>query len=293
MTDVDDPAAEVDDPGFDLDHLARRLGGVPGVVGVVLGGSRAAGTARPGSDTDLGLYYRGSADDIDVAALRLLVREVAGPQAEVTDHGGWGPWVDGGGWLSVDGHPVDLLYRDLDRVEACWEEVRTGRYSFGTQTGHPLGFLSLAYPGELALGRVLHDPSGVLAVRHAAFGDYPPALAEAVVAGLGEADFLLSGVAKAADRDDPAYLALCLSRIVLLAAHAVCARAGRWVVNEKGLVAVAAAQPTGPPGFADVVADVLGHVVDDGPGAVDRARDLLAAVHAAVDPPRRWSEPRP
>jgi predicted nucleotidyltransferase len=40
--------------------LATELAGVPGVAAVVLGGSRAAGTHRPDSDWDLGIYYRGS-----------------------------------------------------------------------------------------------------------------------------------------------------------------------------------------------------------------------------------------
>jgi predicted nucleotidyltransferase len=38
-------------------ELAADLAGLPGVVAVVLGGSRAAGTHRPDSDWDLGLYY--------------------------------------------------------------------------------------------------------------------------------------------------------------------------------------------------------------------------------------------
>lgn len=37
-----------------------RLGALPGIRAVVLGGSRARGTHRPDSDWDLGLYYRGT-----------------------------------------------------------------------------------------------------------------------------------------------------------------------------------------------------------------------------------------
>ena len=45
-----------------LNEIADRLVAVGGVVGVVLGGSRARGTHRPDSDYDLGLYYRGGLD---------------------------------------------------------------------------------------------------------------------------------------------------------------------------------------------------------------------------------------
>lgn len=265
----------------DLLALAGRLSGIAGIVGVMLGGSRARDEHRPDSDTDLGLYYRGS---IDVEALRSLVREVAAPGADVTAHGSWGPWVDGGGWLHVDGSAVDLIYRDLDRVDGCWRRVSAGENSFHMQAGHPLGVPDLAYPGEVALGRVLVDPTGALARRRADYQAYPEALAAAVVDGLWEARFLVEGAAKVTGRGDPAYLAQVLSRALLLAAHAICARAGRWVTNEKGLIAVAAAQPGAPVRFADVVAAVLGAVVTDPTAAVSGSQDLVESVIAATDP---------
>jgi predicted nucleotidyltransferase len=41
-----------------LTILADRLVQVPGIVGVMLGGSRARDDFAPDSDYDLGLYYR-------------------------------------------------------------------------------------------------------------------------------------------------------------------------------------------------------------------------------------------
>src|SRR3954451_24531485 len=43
---------------LDLTGMARRLTTAGGVVGVVLGGSRARGDHTAESDVDLGLYYR-------------------------------------------------------------------------------------------------------------------------------------------------------------------------------------------------------------------------------------------
>ncbi|WP_420113102.1 nucleotidyltransferase domain-containing protein [Pseudactinotalea sp.] len=255
--------------------LAGRLAEIGGIVGVTLGGSRGRGEGKPDSDTDLGLYYRG---EIDVTALGALAREVAGPEAAVTGHGGWGPWVDGGGWLRIDGAPVDLLYRDLDRVDACWQRVTRGENEFHVQTGHPLGVPDLAYPGEVALSRVLIDPTGELARRRAEYQAYPPALADTVTEGIWEAEFLAGGAVKVADRGDPAYVALLLSRALLLAAHAICARAGRWVTNEKGLIQVAAAQPGAPAGFAEDVQEALAAVVSDPAAAISRARAVVASV---------------
>ncbi|MEV4803182.1 nucleotidyltransferase domain-containing protein [Nonomuraea sp. NPDC049421] len=138
--------------GLDLEGIARRLAAVHGVVAVTLGGSRARGTHRPDSDIDLGLYYRGP---LAVHDLRALAREITGHETDVTEPGGWGPWVDGGGWLIVDGRQVDWIYRDLDRVQQVWRDCRAGRYEVGFQAGHPLGFYSHAYAGEVALFRAI------------------------------------------------------------------------------------------------------------------------------------------
>ena len=65
-----------------LQHMAGRLVEVSGVVGVLLGGSRARGDHTPDSDTDLGLYYR---PPLDLAALRDVARGLAGPDARLTE----------------------------------------------------------------------------------------------------------------------------------------------------------------------------------------------------------------
>jgi predicted nucleotidyltransferase len=42
-----------------LERIVPRLAEVPGVVAVVLGGSRSRGTGVPTSDYDIGLYFGG------------------------------------------------------------------------------------------------------------------------------------------------------------------------------------------------------------------------------------------
>ena len=44
----------------------------------------------------------------------------------VTRFGAWGAGVNGGGWLRIDAHHVDLLYRDLRRVRAVIEQCVRG-----------------------------------------------------------------------------------------------------------------------------------------------------------------------
>jgi nucleotidyltransferase-like protein len=258
-----------------LIELARRVAEVPGVVGIVLGGSRARGSHADDSDTDVGLYYR---HPLDVDRLDRLAKSVAGPSAVVTAPGGWGPWVDGGGWLKIDGNPVDWIYRDLDRVLGIWAEAEQGRYGFHQQTGHPLGFPDHAYAGELALSRVLVDHTGELAALREKLLVFPPKLSEALVNGLWEADFLVALARKAISRRDTAYVAGCLFRVVGVCAHALHGAAGRWLINEKGAVAAAAALPGAPERFRQRV-DAAFAGMDGDPlrlsEAIDTAADLV------------------
>lgn len=271
-----------------LCRVADRLTEIPGVTGVVLGGSRARGDHTPESDVDLGLYYRAP---LDVAALGRLAGDLAGPRAQVTEPGAWGPWVDGGAWLTIEGTPVDWIYRDLNRVHAAWRDAEQGRFRFHGQVGHPLGVPDFAYPGEVALGVILADPSGELTELQELTGRYPARLREAVVAGaLWEASFLLGVAGKASGRSDTAYVAGCLFRVVALCAHALHAAAGRWLINEKGAVAAAGRLPGAPADFAATAHGIMarpGATPDSLNHALRAAGDLVHIVAEATRDRRR------
>jgi predicted nucleotidyltransferase len=253
--------------------IASRLSDVGGVVGVCLGGSRARGAHGPDSDYDLGLYYR---PPLDTGALRALAAELTGEPVEVTEPGGWGPWVDGGAWLTVGGQRIDWIYRDLDRVRRIWRECTEGRFEIGTQPGHPLGVYSHAYVGEVALGRVLADPAGELTVLREQARAYPPPLREALVANARwEARFIIAGARKGASRGDSFYVAGCLFRAVGVLVHALHAEAGRWLINEKGAVESAGQLPTAPDDFA-----ARAHALF---GALDATPEGLTAALNAAD----------
>ncbi|MFI2606587.1 DUF4037 domain-containing protein [Kitasatospora sp. NPDC018619] len=258
--------------------MAEQLTRVPGVVGVMLGGSRARGEGRPESDWDLGVYYRGA---LGLDALRAL----AGPGAEVAGPGGWGPWVDGGAWLRVDGVAVDWILRDLDRVERVWTECRAGRYEVGVQAGHPLGFWSPCYPGEVALGQPLADPTGELARLKRATAEYPEPLRRALTAAAWEAGFLLESAAKSAARADALHVSLCLSRAVGVLVQALYAHHRRWCLNEKGALPVAEQLPDTPTDFGTVARSLLaapGGSAAELTATVARARELAAATTAVL-----------
>lgn len=266
----------------DLISIAERLQAVRGVVAVVLGGSRARGPHRPDSDFDLGLYYRG---ELDVAALRALAAGYGDAPSDVTPCGGWGPWVDGGGWFTVGGHRVDWIYRDLDRVRRSWADCQRGHYEVGVQAGHPLGFYSHAYAGEAAICRVQTDPTGELAALQAETRRYPPALGDALVHALWQAGFALYGVRTAAATGDATYAAGNLFQLVGALCHALHGRAGQWLINEKAMVAATGWLALAPAGFADDAHGLLasvGRTAAELTATADRAEALTARVRAAV-----------
>jgi predicted nucleotidyltransferase len=266
-------------PGEDADvlsdvrlrSLAEQLAQVGGIGAVALGGSRARGEHTAGSDVDLGLYYR---PPLDVRALEALAKQVAAADARVAAPGDWGPWVDGGAWLRIDGVAVDWLYRDLDRVQRSIIDAREGRFAWHFQVGHPLGVPDFLYAGEVALAKVLVDPSGDLRALEEAARTYPPKLRDAVVSGLWEAGFSLQNGQKAVSRSDSAYVCGCLFRAILLCAHALHANAGRWLINEKGAVSAAGQLPGSPRDFA-----ARAHAICAGTGT--SGNDLGATLAAA------------
>jgi hypothetical protein len=264
-----------------LRRLSQRLVAIPGVAGVMLGGSRARGDHAADSDVDLGLYYR---PPLDIAGLGKLAREVAGSQAKVTERGAWGPWVDGGAWLTIADTAVDWLYRDLDRVHVSCQNALQGRVDFHFQVGHPMGVLETSYAGEIALGVVLADPSGELLALQRHVATYPAALGDAFIARLWEAGFILDGLPKVASRGDTVYVAGCLFRVIELCAYALHGRAGRWLINEKGAVASAGRLPQAPADFVDRANDVLaplGTKSEELAAAITRAARLFADVRDA------------
>lgn len=268
-------------PTTDLsDELLRRLADdlvrVDGVVAVALGGSRARGTHGPSSDYDLGVYSE--PDRLDLAALGGVARAWAQQDVRIARPGEWGPWVDGGAWLTVHGRAVDWILRDVQRVAEQCRRAQAGEFGFHTQPGHPLGFLDVSYAGEVAIGHPLADPSGWLASHQHSVDPYPAALRRALVAHTWQVDFLLGAARKGAARGDAAYVALCCSQAAMFCAHGWHARAGVWVVNEKGVLAGVDRLGVELAGFSGAVHSVLGRLgetPDELLASVERLQTVL------------------
>jgi predicted nucleotidyltransferase len=248
-----------------LDRLVRELQAVQGVVAIVLGGSWARGTATAASDLDLGLYYWPE-QPLDVEYLRDLAARLDDRRQRdlVTGIGEWGPNINGGGWLSVDGQPVDLLYRDLQVVMAAIDDASNGTIRVAYQPGHPQGFTSSIYMAEVALCRVLWDPLGVLDAAKARTLPYPAALKAATIERFfWEADFSLSIARKGIPRLDVSYVAGCCYRAVACLLQTLFALNHCYWMNEKGAAAIAYAFPHTPPRLEARIAEAFTHLAPD------------------------------
>ena len=215
-----------------LDRIVSALKGIPGVAAVVLGGSIATGTDTDASDMDVGVYY----DYLDLERLNHAARMLDDEHREnlVCDEGGWGPWVNCGGWLTMNGRSVDLILRNTDRVRQAIEDTDRGSVTAHYQPGHPHAFLNVMYRGELAVCRPLW-------MRDEGFSDmkahaqlFPDNMREAMLNAYGfEMRFSWSFADKYLYVNDAGYVAGHLFRSVSCMHQALFALNRSYCLNEK------------------------------------------------------------
>lgn len=258
-----------------ISMLAQRLGAMQGVAAVVLGGSYARGRAEAGSDIDLGIFYS-EANPFAIERIRELaaaVNDTAGPV--VTDFYQWGPWVNGGAWLTIGGQRVDFIYRSLEHVERVIADAEAGRYELHYLQQPPFGFFSGIYLGEISVCVPLSDPEGKLDGFKRRVANYPEALRQAVVKDfLFMAEFTLTAfVPKFAARSDAYGTAACLTRAVNELLMALFALNRKYPINDKTALAEVAEFDRVPHEFGPRVQNALGRLGNS-------AADLLSAVES-------------
>ena len=256
--------------------VAARLMQIGGVRAVVLGGSWARGAGDANSDIDLGIYYDPTTP-LDIAGLRALAAELDDSHSgdAVTEIGGWGPWINGGAWLTVSGQRVDWIYRDLALVRQIIEACVAGNPKIYYQAGHPHGFHTHIYLAEVALCQPLHDPYGEVAALKVLAIPYPSALKHALIGTLWEAGFALDTSRKSTARGDVFHVAGGLFRCAAVLAQVLFALNERYWMNEKGSIQAISTLPLRPQDWEARVTRVLSH-----PG---NTAEALTASLAAFD----------
>jgi len=218
-----------------IDNVANIMLEAPGVVGVVLGGSRARGTQTVNSDIDLVIYYSEAAG-FNVRDIGTIATHIDDEHREglITSLGEWGPWVNGGGWLEVEGYLFDLLFRDIERVSQVIDDCLVGNVSAHYHAGHPHAFLNVMYLGEIAIGKVLTDPSNRIAELKAKTEKYPKPMQQAIIKYfMFEANYSLMYAADNVEKDDVSYVAGCCYRTIACLNQVIYALNEEYCLNEK------------------------------------------------------------
>jgi hypothetical protein len=261
-----------------VDGLGQRLSHIPGVTAVVLGGSFARGRAQPDSDINLGVLYR-DAEPIALDTLRVLASEVNDtPNPVVTEPYQWGPWVNGGAWLTVQGQRVDVLYRSVGHLERTIADAHAGKFELHYGQQPPFGFFSPTYLGEIAICVPVSDPTGVVAELKQRVRVYPAALRRAVIQSyVWASEFALERFASTlAMRGDVLGTVGCLARVSHQLALALFALNERWWLSDKTALDEIGELPSAPTDFRTRVEAALAH-----PGA--SASELGTRVSALGD----------
>jgi predicted nucleotidyltransferase len=236
------------EPEVLITDIVKRLQPLEGVTALTLGGSRARGTATAASDIDIGIYYAQS-HPLDLETLQQVATDLDDQHRDhlMTEIGEWGPWINGGGWLTVQGIAVDLLYRDLEQVATCIADCCAGQITIAYQVGHPYGFCNSIYLAEVALGRSLWDPTGRLQALQAQTRSYPTLLKQTILQKFfWEAEFCLGIARKSISRRDVTYASGCCFRGVMCLMQILFALNEQYWMNEKGAVALASTFPLCP-----------------------------------------------
>lgn len=216
-----------------LTQINKALLGVKGIVAIVLGGSRARGNYQNDSDIDIGIYYDTS---LDLKLLNMIATNLDDEKRSnlIVPFGGWGPWVNAGGWLKIDGYHVDFILRDIKRVKEVIDECLQGKIYANYQTGHPHGFLNLMYAGEVAICKIITEIDAVITKLKKKVLPYPSIFKETIIKYfLFESKFSLMFIEANLNRDDLSYLYGHCYRVIACLNQVIFALNENYAINEK------------------------------------------------------------
>ena len=211
----------------------------PDVQAIAVVGSYASGTQRLDSDIDACVFYR---RDLDVDGLAdSICTEFALSTSDVslTPRGGWGNWVDGGGWLTLEGQRVDVVYRCLERLGRELKRIQAGEIELDYLQAPAFGYFNFTWAAELQATDPLYDPDGRVADLIAQCKQFPVVLQEKCTslflhvaqfsADIGKKSLAREEWFTACPCCDRALWAVC---VALYAANAVWMPAEKRVMNE-------------------------------------------------------------
>ncbi len=247
-----------------IQSVTEKLSSLPCIEGIVLGGSRARGTHTEKSDIDIGIYY--NSESFDLAAINQLATELDDEHRSnlVVPPGAWGNWVNGGGWLVINGYHVDLILRDIKRVEQIIKDTEQGIVTANYQTGHPHGYISVMYRGELAISKIQYANDENFYELKKQAKRYPTVLQKGLTEFfMFEAGFSLMLAENSIDKDDISYVCGHCFRSISSINQVLFAVNREYCINEKRAVKMIEGFKIKPSNYKERVDKVISLISTD------------------------------
>jgi predicted nucleotidyltransferase len=244
--------------------VREKLSSLSYIECIVLGGSRARGTHTEDSDIDIGIYYH--SESFDLITINQLAAELDDEHRSnlIAPPGAWGNWVNGGGWLIIQGHHVDLILRDIKRVEQVMKDTEQGIITSNYQTGHPHGYISAMYRGELGISKILYAKSDSFCEFKKQAETYPSALQKGLIDFfMFEAGFSLIFAKASMDKDDISYVCGHCFRSISCLNQVLFAMNEEYCINEKKSVNMINAFKIKPCGYKEKIDKIISLISSD------------------------------
>lgn len=242
-----------------IKKIVDSLRKVDGIEAIVLGGSRARGDFSAKSDIDIGIYYRDSSQ-LDLESLSRIASELDDTHRTklITKIGEWGPWINGGGWLNIDGMATDFLLRDFNKVSSVIDKCLNKEITIDYQPGHPHGFVNTIYVAETFYCHVLWENSNLMVQLKNKITPYPLSIKIGIINKfLWEAGFSCGIASKSIVKKDIVYATGCFYRVVSCLIQIVYALNETYIMNEKGALACTDTFKIAPKNFKDKVENIF------------------------------------
>lgn len=222
-----------------IEKVITSLKTIKGIEAIVLGGSRAKGNYSAKSDIDIGIYYSNDSE-LDLMELKRVATELDDTHRTnlITKIGEWGPWINGGGWLCIDGVATDFLFRNINKVATVIDDCLNKKITIDYQPGHPHGFVNTIYIAETYYCKILWDTNNLLVNLKDKITPYPLPIKTGIVDKfLWEAGFSNSIAYKGLLKNDIVYTTGCIYRVISCLMQVIYALNETYIMNEKGSLA--------------------------------------------------------
>jgi predicted nucleotidyltransferase len=198
-----------------LHSITEELKHIDGVMAIVLGGSYATGRATENSDLDIGIYYS-EQNPFAIEHIKAVAEKFAhNSQPTVTGFYEWGPWVNGGAWITTASGEVDFLYKNIEQITRTIGNAKNGIWENNFEQQPPYGFSSIIFLAETQSCLPLYDPTGAIKTLKESVEAYPQPLKQSVIQqSLWSAEFTIWQGEKFAAANDVYNTVGCFTRAV-------------------------------------------------------------------------------